>query len=68
MPRKGKDFELVYKWWYDLDKEKYKVTSPAYLYDQFAERKREIDVLVEFCDNDNVNRKLAIECRSRGNV
>lgn len=68
MPRKGKDFELAYKWLYDLDKENYKVTSPAYLYDPLAERKREIDVLVEFCDNDNVNRKLAIECRKRKNV
>ena len=68
MPRKGKNFELAYKWLYDLDKEKYKVTSPAYLYDSLAERKREIDVLVEFCDADNTSRKLAIECRNRGNI
>lgn len=68
MARKGKSFELDYKWLYDLDKEKYKVTSPAYLYDPFAERKREIDILVEFCDNDNINRKMAIECRDRNNI
>ena len=65
MPRIGKNFELAYKWLYDLDKDKYKVTSPAYLYDPFSERKREVDVLIEFYDNSNINRKLAIECRDR---
>lgn len=65
MARKGRDFELAYKWLYDLDKSKYKVTSPAFLYDPFAEKKREIDVLVEFCDKNNLNRKMAIECRDR---
>ena len=68
MARKGKEFELAYKWLYDLDKEQYKVTSPAFLYDPFSERKREIDVLIEFSDNDNINRKLAIECRKRGKI
>lgn len=68
MPRKGKKFEIAYKWLYDLDKDKYKVTSPAYLYDSFSERKREVDVLIEFYDNNNINRKLAIECRDRKNV
>lgn len=68
MARKGKKFELAYKWLYDLDKDKYKVTSPAFLYDPFSERKREIDVLVEFCDKDNINRKLAIECRDRNKI
>lgn len=68
MARKGKNFELAYKWLYDLDNDKYKVTSPAFLYDPFSERKREIDVLVEFSDNDNCNRKLAIECRDRNKI
>ena len=68
MPRIGKNFELAYKWLYDLDKDKYKVTSPAYLYDPFSERKREVDVLIEFYENSNINRKLAIECRDRKNV
>lgn len=65
MARKGRKFELAYKWLYDLDKDKYKVTSPAYLYDPFADEEREIDVLVEFKDKNNINRKLAIECRDR---
>ena len=65
LARKGKQFEQAYKWLYDLDKDKYTVTSPAYLYDSFAERKREIDVLVEFRDADNIKRKMAIECRDR---
>lgn len=68
MAREGKSFELAYKWIYNLDKDKYKVTSPAYLYDPFSERKREIDVLVEFYDKDNINRKLAIECRDRNKI
>ena len=68
MARKGKNFELSYKWLYDLDKDKYKITSPAFLYDPFSERKREIDVLVEFYDKDNIRRKMAIECRDRKNI
>lgn len=68
MPRKGKEFELAYKWLYDLDREKYKVTSPAYLYDPFSERQREIDILVEFSDSNNINRRLAIECRDRSKI
>ena len=40
MARKGRKFELAYKWLYDLDKDKYKVTSPAYLYDPFADEER----------------------------
>ena len=61
MARKGRKFELAYKWLYDLDKDKYKVTSPAYLYDPFADEEREIDVLVEFKDGNNIDRKL-INC------
>lgn len=68
MPRKGKKFELAYEWLYNLDKGKYKVTSPARLYDPFGECQREIDVLVEFRDNDGINRKLGIECRDRNKV
>lgn len=65
MSRQGKDFELAYKWLYEMDQEKYTVTSPAYLYDPFSEDKREIDILVEFYDNNHIKRKMAIECRNR---
>ncbi len=64
MARKGRKFELAYKWLYDLDR-KYKVTSPAFLYDKAAEEKREVDVLVEYMDSKGYNRKIAIECRDR---
>lgn len=64
MARKGRKFELAYEWLYDLD-EKYKVTSPAYVYDQAADEKREVDVLVEYTDAKGFNRKMAIECRDR---
>lgn len=47
MARKGRKFELVYEWLYDLDK-KYKVTSPACLYNSAANEKREVDVLMEY--------------------
>lgn len=65
MAKKGRNFELAYKWLYELDKNKFNVISPAYIYDPFGERNREIDVLVEFYDNENIKRKLAIECRDR---
>ncbi len=67
MTRKGRDFELAYKWLYELDQEKYNVKSPAFLYDPIADEKREIDVLVTFYDKDNIRRSIAIECRDRKN-
>lgn len=68
MTRKGRNFELSYKWLYDLDKDKYVVTSPAYLYDRASKGKREIDVLVEYSDNEGIRRKIGIECRDRKSV
>ena len=65
MPRKGKNFELAYKWLYELDKDKYKVTSPAYIFDKSENRKREVDILIEFTDNQGKLRKIGIECRDR---
>lgn len=64
MARKGRNFELEYEWLYKLD-DKYKVTSPAYLYDKAADEKREVDVLVEYNDSMGYARKMAIECRDR---
>ncbi len=64
MARKGRNFELAYEWLYDLDN-KYKVTSPAFLFDKAADEKREIDVLVEYEDSKGFVRKMAIECRDR---
>lgn len=66
MSRKGKNFELAYKWLYELDKNKYKITSPAYIYDKTEERTREVDVLIELKDQNNDIRRIAIECRDRG--
>ena len=65
MTRKGKKFELAYKWLYELDKDKYKITSPAYIYDKTENRKREVDVLIEYKDKNNDLRKIAVECRER---
>lgn len=67
MARQGRDFELAYEWLYDLD-EKYKVTSPAYLYDKAAGINREVDVLVEYEDENGLNRKMSIECRDRNHA
>ncbi len=64
MSRKGRTFEKKYEWLYKLDK-KYKVTSPEYLFDKAAGIKREVDVLVEYCDSNGFDRKIAIECRDR---
>lgn len=64
MPREGREFEEAYEWLYSLD-ERYKVTSPAYLYDKAAGIDREIDVLVEYTDEQGLPRKISIECRDR---
>jgi hypothetical protein len=66
MPRKGRDFELAYEWLYKLGEEKYyEVKSPAYVMDKVTGEKREIDVLVEYLDQDDKKRRIAIECRDR---
>lgn len=65
MARKGREFELAYKWLYGLDSSKYKVTSPAYVYDKTNGRKREIDVLIEYSDTNGDLRKISVECRDR---
>lgn len=68
MSRKGKDFERAYEWLYNLDENKFKVTSPAYVFDKVAKIKREIDVLIEYEDNDGSTKKIGIECRDRKEV
>lgn len=65
MPRGGKDFEREYEWLYELDKAKYTVTSPAYVDDKVTGGKREIDVLVEYLDAEDIKRRIAVECRDR---
>lgn len=64
MPRQGKEFEEMYKWLFSLP-EKYKVKSPAYVYDKVARRQRELDVLVEYNDENGFSRRFTIECRDR---
>ena len=68
MARKGRNFELDYEWLYKLDPKKYKITSPAMLYDKTTASTREIDVLVEYLDDKGLNRKIGIECRDRKKV
>lgn len=63
MARKGRDFELDYEWLYKLDKDLYKVSSPGYVIDKTTGKPREIDILVEFYDQDNILRKISVECR-----
>lgn len=65
MSRKGRNFELAYKWLYELDNDKYKITSPAYVFDKTEGRKREVDVLIEYTDKQGDLRKIAVECRDR---
>ncbi|MBQ8902161.1 MAG: restriction endonuclease [Bacilli bacterium] len=67
MTRKGRNFELAYKWLYELDKEKYRVVSPAMVYDKVTGRKREVDNLIEFKDSNDNLRKISVECRDRKN-
>jgi len=67
--RKGRDFELLYEQLYkSLDKEIYTISSPAYLLDQITNQKREIDVLIEYKDSNNKQRRISIECRDRNYV
>ena len=65
MARKGKSFELSYEWLYKLNENKYTVTSPAMIYDKTTNSNREVDVLIEYEDNNNLHRRIGIECRDR---
>ena len=52
MARKGRSFELAYKHLYDmLDKNIYKITSPAFPIDKTTGKGREVDVLIEYIDS-----------------
>ena len=64
MPREGREFEQAYEWLYSLD-DRFKVTSPAFLFDKAAGIEREVDVLVEYTDDQGLPRKISIECRDR---
>ncbi len=68
MARKGRNFELDYEWLYKLNNEKYKITSPAKLFDKTTASTREVDVLVEYSDDKGLNRKIGIECRDRKKI
>ena len=68
MVRKGRNFELDYEWLYKLDTKKYRITSPAMLYDKATGSKREVDVLVEYFDEKGLNRKIGFECRDRKKI
>lgn len=67
MPRKGKEFELAYKWLYELDEKKYKITSPGSVFDKTENRAREVDVLIEYNDVNGNLRKIGVECRDKKN-
>ncbi len=68
MAREGREFELKYKWLYDLDQDKYTVTSPAKVFDRASQGEREVDVLVEYKDSEGVHRRIGVECRDRKSV
>ena len=68
MSRKGRKFELEYKWLYELKKEKFIVESPGFIQDKITGRKREIDVLLRYKDVNDVERRIGIECRDRNHV
>lgn len=66
MPRKGKKFENEYAWLHEINKD-YNVISPAYLTDKITGEKREIDVLIQYKDDEGNLRSIGIECRDRNN-
>lgn len=66
MPRKGKKFENEYAWLHKINKD-YKVASPAYLTDKITGEKREIDVLIQYKDDEGNLRSIGVECRDRKN-
>ena len=47
MTRKGREFELAYADMYNLDKEKYTVSSPGYIIDKITGSRREIDAKIK---------------------
>ena len=51
-----------------MNDEKYKVTSPAMLYDKTTKSKREVDILIEYDDDKNLHRRIGIECRDRKKI
>ncbi|MEG1597842.1 MAG: hypothetical protein RR294_05750 [Bacilli bacterium] len=65
MPRKGRNFELQYEWLYKLNPEKYYIESPAMLLDKTTGGKREVDILIQYDDENGFKRKVGIECRDR---
>ncbi|MDA3883128.1 MAG: hypothetical protein PF481_07570 [Bacteroidales bacterium] len=66
MTRKGRDFEIEYeKLSKVLNSSKFKIESPGYLTDKLTSRKREVDILIQFKDENNINRIISIECRDR---
>lgn len=66
MPRKGKKFENEYAWLHEINKD-YNVISPAYLTDKITGEQREIDVLIQYKDDEGNLRSIGIECRDRNN-
>lgn len=66
--KKGREFELIYKKLYDLDKVKYDVQSPAYLEDKITKIKREVDLLIIYKDANNQKTKISVECRDRNST
>lgn len=65
MSRRGRDFELAYKWLYDLNPEKYTVVSPGFIVDKITSTPREIDVLITYFDENHKLRRIGVECRDR---
>ncbi|MEN2489339.1 hypothetical protein AAYQ05_16180 [Flavobacterium sp. B11] len=66
MSRKGREFEIEYEKYYRiLDPSIYKVESPSFLIDKITGSKREVDILISFKDEENIERKISIECRDR---
>ncbi|HIU11403.1 MAG TPA: restriction endonuclease [Candidatus Onthocola stercorigallinarum] len=63
MQKKWRKFEMFNKWLNSLDEKKYKIESPGFLIDRVANKRREIDVLITYVDDDNVKRYTAIECK-----
>ncbi len=69
MSRKGREFEIEYEKYYRmLDPSIYKVESPSFLIDKITGIKREVDILISFKDEKNIERKISIECRDRPNT
>lgn len=69
MSRKGRKFEVEYQKYYNmLNPSIFTVESPCYLTDRITGVKREVDILIRFHDESNIERKISIECRDRPNT